>query len=103
MLGIHPEHMQHLWLTSAIICCMYHPTVTSLITKRKKNQLHYYVVESAPRDGRPRIIHQTYLGNPPIAVSGLCVVHATSRAAELQKKCSPRPRQCSLFDIRIKS
>ncbi|GEM_PF-5266516 len=42
---------------------MYYPTVASLISKRKKNKLYYYVVESARRDGRPRIVHQTYLGN----------------------------------------
>jgi transposase len=37
--------------------------MASLISKRKKNKLYYYVVESARRDGRPRIVHQTYLGN----------------------------------------
>jgi len=37
--------------------------MATLIAKRKKNQLYYYVVESARRDGRPRIVHQTYLGN----------------------------------------
>jgi hypothetical protein len=42
---------------------MYYPVMATLIAKRKKNQLYYYVVESARRDGRPRIVHQTYLGN----------------------------------------
>ena len=36
--------------------------MASRITKRKANQLYYYVVESARVDGKPRIVHQTYLG-----------------------------------------
>jgi hypothetical protein len=34
-----------------------------LIFKKKKNKLYYYVVESARVNGRPRIVHQTYLGS----------------------------------------
>jgi transposase len=33
-----------------------------LISKKKANQLYYYVVESARVDGKPRIVQQTYLG-----------------------------------------
>jgi transposase len=36
--------------------------MASLIAKKKTNQLYYYVVESARVDGKPRIVHQTYLG-----------------------------------------
>jgi transposase len=36
--------------------------MASLIAKRKANQLYYYVVESARVEGKPRIVHQTYLG-----------------------------------------
>ena len=34
----------------------------SLIKKKKANTVYYYVVESARVDGKPRIVHQTYLG-----------------------------------------
>src|SRR5208283_933595 len=36
--------------------------MASLIKKKKANTIYYYVVESARVDGRPRIVHQTYLG-----------------------------------------
>jgi hypothetical protein len=36
--------------------------VESLIKKKKANTIYYYVVESARVDGKPRIVHQTYLG-----------------------------------------
>src|SRR5450755_3388918 len=36
--------------------------MASLVAKRKGNQLYYYVVESARVDGKPRIVHQAYLG-----------------------------------------
>ena len=39
------------------------PYMASLIAKRKGNQLYYYVVESARVDGKPRIVHQAYLGS----------------------------------------
>ena len=38
------------------------PCMASLVAKKKANQLYYYVVESARVDGKPRIVHQTYLG-----------------------------------------
>jgi transposase len=37
--------------------------MASLVAKKKGNQLYYYVVESARVDGRPRIVHQAYLGS----------------------------------------
>ncbi len=36
--------------------------MASLGAKKKANTLYYYVVESARVDGKPRIVHQTYLG-----------------------------------------
>src|SRR5450432_1925415 len=36
--------------------------MASIIAKKKANQLYYYVVDSARVDGKPRIVHQTYLG-----------------------------------------
>ena len=36
--------------------------MASLVAKKKANQLYYYVVESARVEGKPRIVHQTYLG-----------------------------------------
>jgi hypothetical protein len=36
--------------------------MASLIAKKKGHQRYYYAVESARVDGRPRIVHQAYLG-----------------------------------------
>ncbi len=36
--------------------------MASLVARRKGNQLYYYVVESARVEGKPRIVHQAYLG-----------------------------------------
>ena len=36
--------------------------MASIIAKKKAHQLYYYVVESARVGGKPRIVHQTYLG-----------------------------------------
>jgi transposase len=38
------------------------PYMASLVAKKKGKQLYYYVVESARVDGKPRIVHQAYLG-----------------------------------------
>jgi len=62
---------------------MYFPTMASLISKRKKNKLYYYVAGSARRDGRPRIVHQTYLGN------------AEKVAALLKDRSAPLPLAAS--------
>lgn len=37
--------------------------MASLVAKTKGNKLYYYVVESARVHGKPRIVHQTYLGS----------------------------------------
>jgi transposase len=36
--------------------------MASLVAKKKGNKLYYYVVDSARIDGKPRIVHQAYLG-----------------------------------------
>jgi transposase len=36
--------------------------MASLVAKKKGHQLYYYVVQSARVDGKPRIVHQAYLG-----------------------------------------
>jgi transposase len=66
---------------------MYYPVMATLIAKRKKNKLYYYVVESARRDGRPRIVHQTYLGN------------AEKVAALLKDRTAPLPLAASRRDL----
>src|SRR5208337_2894731 len=66
---------------------MYYPVMATLIAKRKKNQLYYYVVESARRDGRPRIVHQTYLGN------------AEKVAALLKDRTAPLPISASRREL----
>lgn len=38
------------------------PYMASLIAKKKGHKRYYYVVDSARVEGRPRIVHQTYLG-----------------------------------------
>jgi len=43
-------------------CHIVLPCMASLVAKKKGNQLYYYVVESARVDGKPRIVHQAYLG-----------------------------------------
>lgn len=37
--------------------------MATVISKKKGNKLYYYVAESARVGGRPRIVHQTYLGS----------------------------------------
>lgn len=51
---------EHLTIYAAIVYVL--PYMASLIKKKKANTFYYYVVESARVDGKPRIIHQTYLG-----------------------------------------
>jgi transposase len=36
--------------------------MASLVAKKKSNKLYYYLVESARVEGKPRIVHQVYLG-----------------------------------------
>ena len=42
--------------------------MASIIKKKKGNTVYYYVVESARVDGKPCIVHQTYLGT----AEGVC-------------------------------
>ncbi len=37
-------------------------TLYGLSYRQRNDKLYYYVVESARVDGKPRIVHQTYLG-----------------------------------------
>ena len=63
------------------------PTMASLIAKRKKHKLYYYVVDSARVQGRPRIVHQTYLGS------------AEKVAALLKERTAPLPLSASRRDL----
>ena len=44
------------------VCLIVLPCMASLVAKKKGNKLYYYIVESARVDGKPRIVHQAYLG-----------------------------------------
>jgi transposase len=63
------------------------PYMASLIAKKKANQLYYYVVESARVDGKPRIVHQTYLGT------------AEKVAALVKQRTSPLPLEATAIDF----
>jgi len=59
----------------------------SLVAKKKGNQLYDYVVESARLDGKPRIVHQAYLGT------------AEKRAAMVRDRTAPVPVAASLREF----
>jgi hypothetical protein len=61
--------------------------MSSLIAKKKGNQLYYYVVESARVDGKPRIVHQTYLGS------------AEKVAALVKERTAPLPLEATAIDF----
>lgn len=61
--------------------------MASLIAKKKANQLYYYVVESARVDGKPRIVHQTYLGT------------ADKVAALVKDRTAPLPLAATALDF----
>ena len=61
--------------------------MASLVAKKKGNQLYYYVVESARVDGRPRIVHQAYLGT------------ADKVAALVKDRTSPVPLSAASRDF----
>src|ERR1700686_747194 len=63
------------------------PYMASLIAKKKANKLYYYVVESARVDGKPRIIHQTYLGT------------AEKVAALVRERTAPVPLEATAVDV----
>ena len=61
--------------------------MASLIKKKKANTIYYYVVESARVDGKPRIVHQTYLGT------------AESVARLVQDRSAPVPLSATTVDF----
>ena len=61
--------------------------MASLISKKKANQRYYYVVESARVDGKPRIVHQTYLGT------------AEKVAALVKERTAPLPLEATAIDF----
>src|ERR1700676_4148994 len=63
------------------------PYMASLIAKKKANKLYYYVVESARVDGKPRIVHQTYLGS------------AEKVAALVKDRTAPIPLEATAIDF----
>src|SRR5438105_2275615 len=63
------------------------PLMASLIKKKKGNRLYYYLVESARVDGKPRIVHQAYLGT-------------AEKVTELiEQKSAPVPLSATLRDF----
>ncbi len=61
--------------------------MASLVAKKKANKLYYYVVESARVDGKPRIVHQTYLGT------------AEKVAALVKDRTAPVPLEATAVDV----
>ncbi len=61
--------------------------MASLIAKKKANKLYYYLVESGRVEGKPRIIHQTYLGT------------ADKIAAMVQDRSAPLPLSATFRDL----
>lgn len=65
------------------------PYMASLVSKRKGNQFYYYVVESARVDGKPRIVHQVYLGS------------AEKVAALVKDRSAPVPLSATMLDCGV--
>ena len=63
------------------------PYMASLIAKKKASKLYYYLVESGRVEGKPRIIHQTYLGS------------AEKVAALVQDRAAPLPLSATFRDL----
>src|ERR1700689_1855986 len=61
--------------------------MASLIARKKANKLYYYVVESARVYGKPRIVHQTYLGP------------AEKVAALVKDRTAPVPLEATAVDL----
>jgi transposase len=61
--------------------------MASIIAKKKAHQLYYYVVESARLGGKPRIVHQTYLGT------------AERVAALVKDRAAPLPLSATALDL----
>jgi len=68
-------------------CILVLPYMASLVAKKKGNQLYYYVVESARVGGKPRIVHQAYLGT------------ADKVAALVKDRTSPVPLSAASRDF----
>ena len=63
--------------------------MASIVSKKKGNQIYYYVVTSGRVDGKPRITHQTYLGT-------------AERLAQLVRdKAAPFPLEATARDCGI--
>lgn len=60
--------------------------MASIISKKKGNQLYYYVAQSARVNGQPRIVNQTYLGT------------AEKVAALVQDRTAPLPVEATALD-----
>src|SRR3989442_12215257 len=63
------------------------PYMASRVAKKKGHQLYYYVVESARVHGKPRIVHQAYLGT------------ADKVAALVEDRTSPVPLSAASRDF----
>jgi hypothetical protein len=63
------------------------PYMASLVAKKKGNKLYYYVVESARVNGKPRIVHQAYLGT------------AEKVAALVKDRTAPVPLSATMCDF----
>src|SRR5438034_7636583 len=74
-------------LTTGVVCCMYSPTMATIIAKQKRRKLYYYVVESARVDGKPRIVMPTYLGTAELV------------AALIQDRTAPLPLSVTRVDF----
>jgi len=61
--------------------------MAALIAKRKRRKLYYYIVESARVEGKPRIVHQTYLGT------------VERIAALIQDRTAPLPLSITTVDL----
>jgi len=65
--------------------------MASLVTKKKGNKLYYYVVESARVEGKPRIVHQAYLGT------------AEKVAQLVRERAAPVPLSATTCDLGLPS
>ena len=63
------------------------PFMASLVKKKKGNRLYYYLVESARVGGKPRIVHQAYLGT------------AEKLAELIQERTTPVPLSATLREF----
>src|ERR1700675_4809245 len=61
--------------------------MASLVKKKKGNRLYYYLVESARVGGKPRIVHQAYLGT------------AENLAELIQERTAPVPLSATLREF----